>query len=242
MTEILSLPSLPAIAFASLPAATANANLIAACLDYPGVGLTLVRSDGTAWFPMGREQGLSNYPQAGAANNRYYPLGAVNGASLTNAAPPAGAIRAVPFFANKSINQIGFIVTTAAAGTFGICGIYEAALTSGANAGLWLPSSLLLAGSSLGADTTGGKVTSVAFSPVPGKLYWAAFHASASSMQVRSIPAAACAPLGGDLSVSLSSAVCYQVNRAYDGTMPATFPSGGAFLANTPIAVVARFS
>lgn len=221
--DLLSYPSIPIVLFAELPSASNNPENQLVCPDYPGIGLTVLSSNGTSWIPIAGRQALDYYQTYGATRNTYYPAGVINATSLTTLALVANSIYAVPFVAGRDgiLDKLAHNITTVVAGN-AILGIYS----SEAVTGLYYPSTLLAAGTSQSTSTSGAKISDISLPVTAGVLYHAVIATSAA-ITIRALPTASVSFIGGISSAfSTGGNTHLRGSRTYDGTLPSTFPTG----------------
>lgn len=182
-----------------------------------GAGFDLHLSDATGAIAYPVNAPAEAWPKRAATPKI---VGDVNGTALTTQALTAARQYFVPFTVPRKTTLTGLrlSVTTAATGTASI-GIYGNAQVAGNDA----PGSLLASVTGLNTGSTGDKTGSLAYSLLPGTLYWASLIASAAAtlraLAVASIQAA----LGRQAN---NTGVISHLYAAGSGaTLPATAPT-----------------
>lgn len=161
------------------------------------------------------------------------------GANTTTRAVAINTLAAVPFLwdNNWPLTRILFRVTTGAAGSAAVTGIYDC---KNDLAGDIYPNRLLYNSS---AFTTTANNTSHEASPnlplLPGRLYWAVYHVGTLAPTITTITSDSVGPLigasmgAGGIAVSTHISVA----RTYSATLPSYFTSGAVVATTTPPAI-----
>ena len=167
-------------------------------------------------------------------------LGSKTADALTTMTGTINTLKAVPFVTEDSFtkDRLEFEVTTGgAAGSVAHVGIYA---SGGAINGTPYPDALVATGTAIVTTSTGVKATTVAWVPVPGRLYFAATLFGVNAPTVRSIPQTNLQPFfGHPATLGASPQYGYTVASTYATTgLPSTFPAGATAITSGAIPAV----
>lgn len=178
---------------------------------------------------------------------RWYPLNGISGATaMGTTAPSTGFLYAIPFLVpvNRMIDRLAVYITTLSgnASSRTLVGLY-----SNKSDKVLYPDKRLEVSSEIDSSTTGGAtgyngITSD-ISLVGGNLYWGVFVCGTAAPTIKTFPGQNAYAIYGTTATASQIDTIWGVSRAYDSTLPATFPTGGfAFgSTNTQSGMFARY-
>lgn len=208
-----------------------------------GAGWRLWVEDELSWVI---HLGGGDYASAGDTTlaSRHRPIGAgrihvpmANATALATGAPAASVLHAIPFVQGHhgTVDALFINVTGAGAGSSANLGIYESTSIDDPT-----PAALVDDAGNGSTSSTGLKTYLLATPRrlAPGRLYWLAYLCSSTAPTIRTIPLAACWPVG-DLDSGMGSApgVAWSASQS-PGSLPGSFPGGGAWVTAAPVPAV----
>lgn len=160
-----------------------------------------------------------------------------NATALATGAPAASNIWAIPFTQGHhgTVDAMFINVTGAGAGSSANLGIYAATSVDDPT-----PGALIYDAGNISTASTGLKtlLLGVAQRLAPGRLHWLAYLCSATAPTIRTIPLAACWPIGDlDSGFGSAPAVAYSASSS-PGSLPGSFPGGGSWVTAAPIPAI----
>jgi hypothetical protein len=164
-----------------------------------------------------------------------YYCAAVNGTALTTGVPTLGHIQAIPLVISRqaTLDRLAVNVTTGVAGGKIMLGLYSN------TPGDLYPNALLASGEVL-TDASGVKEVVINLTLQPG-VYWLTYCGNTNTtLAVRAFAVGGLPViLGSDATLPTTPTVGWDVSRAYDSTLPATYPTGSpSRITAAPIAAV----
>lgn len=187
----------------------------------------------TSWF---RQVGTSVFTAFYTLGTPSQPIGVT-----ATVVPIINTFYAVPFMSGRggTLDRIAFEVTTGGGAlSVGRCGIY----TNNVSPTTIYPDALVVDGGEFDTTTTGAKTSTISVSLAPNTLYWAVFLCGVSAATIRGITGQGAggvlsytSAVGGTTYTEISATQTY-------GTLPATYPSGGAVTSATIPMIAVRYS
>lgn len=192
-------------------------------------GIPRAKASGKIDYTWLEEASIDDFAKAGTTNyTAWYAAGLMTGVTLGTFTMTANRLYAMPFVSPRrgaTIDDIEIYVTTGAVSTSAIMGLY----TNSTESDLY-PDELVAQGAvQLDTTTTAQKRTwNIAYTLIPGQLYWLAVVANGAPV-IRGLSTnQAHYILGTASSANTTWTTHLYATHTYDGSLPSTFPTAGA--------------
>ena len=192
-------------------------------------GIPRAKASGKIDYTWLEEASIDDFAKAGTSNyTAWYAAGLMTGVTLGTFTMTANRLYAMPFVSPRrgaTIDDIEIYVTTGAASTSAIMGLY----TNSTESDLY-PDELVAQGAvELDTATNAQKRTwNIAYTLIPGQLYWLAVVANGAPV-IRGLSTnQAHYILGTASSANTTWTTHLYATHTYDSSLPSTFPTAGA--------------
>lgn len=192
-------------------------------------GIPRAKSSGKIDYTWLEEASIDDFAKAGTTNyTAWYAAGLMTGVTLATFTMTANRLYAMPLVSPRrgsTIDDIEIYVTTGAASTSAIMGLY----TNGGESDLYPNTLVASASAELDTTTTAQKRTwNIAYTLNPGQLYWLAVVSNGAPV-IRGLSTnQAHYILGTASSANTTWTTHLYATHTYNSSLPSTFPTAGA--------------